>query len=247
MPRSRRKPDCRRTRGGCRCGAQRSPSSTVASPRAWSSAPRSRPREPSRRPQRGHHRPARAPAHDHHRALRRDRPGGARGRAPGDPARATRTGMARVPPYVLLAARRTRRTGRVAAPPRRRSRRRARKPPARRQLAGLHGLGDTRMRTAARPAARPCPAPAADAVRRPHSRLGARSVPRRLGFPTCFARLAVLCGDIRAAERHFEHAAERDEVAGAPVWVRRDLADMPSCSTRWASTPGRANCSTARP
>jgi hypothetical protein len=37
------------------------------------------------------------------------------------------------------------------------------------------------------------------------------------------ARLAAVCDDIPAAERHFEEAVRRDERAGAAAWVARDL------------------------
>ena len=37
------------------------------------------------------------------------------------------------------------------------------------------------------------------------------------------ARLAATCGDTPAAEQHFQEAVKRDEHAGAPVWVARDV------------------------
>jgi hypothetical protein len=37
------------------------------------------------------------------------------------------------------------------------------------------------------------------------------------------ARLAAVCGDNAAADELYQHAAQRDQQAGAPAWVLRDL------------------------
>jgi hypothetical protein len=67
------------------------------------------------------------------------------------------------------------------------------------------------------------------------------------------ARLSVTCGDLAAAERHFEEAIRRDGLAGAPVWVARDTrgrerlyddcSSLRSSASRIASRPKRNSVS----